>query len=267
MLPIYRRLALDAFTRHCRDRRAELRSQLGRRRPHKRQRQAASANDPHLDSARGSGISPAENPQHEMPAEPPPQPFYSRRHNERIAWADDDDGGFEDLFVERSIPTTPALSDPQAARRSSREVSILVRARPVELTYEPPARPGAVDVLPAGRRSGYVLALARPSRSGRPQRRRCGSSTAHRLPSFSDALRHFVGPYRTSSTPMSTAHRLCRPGWCRSGAMGGGCGIRLDRRIRLGRFIPFEALPSAVNPPSGHFISATTDRAGGYPIS
>src|SRR5262249_22236726 len=154
----------------------------------------------------------------------------------------------------------PAVQYPFGPQR----MSILGRGNQAVVITIPSTRPGPVmsDVRAAGAADpGYVLALAATFTI--PEDRSAEAlweiNRAADWPSFREALRNFVGPvqnivYADIDGTIGFAapglapirHRgegwLPAPGWTGEDDWVG--------------FIPFAALPSAVNPSSGHFVSA-----------
>jgi len=134
---------------------------------------------------------------------------------------------------------------------------------PVELTIRS-TRHGPVlsDVLPAGAADpGYVLALAATFTI--PEDRSAEAlwelNRATDWPSFREASRHFVGPIQNIVyADVDGTIGFMAPGLVPIRRNGQGClpspGWTGD--YDWTGFIPFEALPSAVNPPSGHFVTA-----------
>ena len=192
-------------------------------------------------------------------------------HNDRIAW------GFtttasdvEDLFIEKLDPSRPRpLSDPGRQRRRSRRAqeTIAVRdAAPVTMTVRS-TRHGPVlsDMLPAGTRRGRLCAGARGARSSTEDDRSAASVVGHR------PRRRLDSNFATRCSELRRAaaeHRLCRYRRRRSGssrpatsrfaaAATAGCRCRAGPATTTGQgLIPFDELPQASNPPSGHFVSA-----------
>jgi len=228
------------------------------------------ANDPHLDfGAPGFWyLARLRTPQHEIAGGTAAgNPFILVGHNERIAWGlTTTTADVEDLFVERIDPEDPGryLTPDGSAPFVSRSETILVRGEaPVELTIRS-TRHGPVlsDVLPAGAADpGYVLALAATFTI--PEDRSAEAlwqlNRATDWPSFREALRHFVGPMQNIVyadvdgtigfiAPGLVPIRRNGEGWLPAPGWTG--------EYDWVGFIPFEALPSAINPPSGHFVSA-----------
>jgi penicillin G amidase len=228
------------------------------------------ANDPHLEfGAPGFWyLARLRTPQHEIVGGTAAgAPFVLVGHNERIAW------GFtattadvEDLFIEKVDPSDPDryLTPQGTAPFTSRQETILVRgAPPVDLTIRA-TRHGPVlsDVLPPGTADpGYVLALSATFTV--PEDRTAQAlwelDRAADWPSFRAAVRNFVGPmldivYGDGDgtigfiAPGLVPIRRSGEGWLPAPGWSG--------EYDWVGFVPFAELPSAVNPPSGHFISA-----------
>jgi penicillin amidase len=272
MLPVYRRLALDALYE-------ALPPIVGPNYAsnnwvvdgrHSASGKPLLANDPHLEfGAPGFWyLAQLKTPQHYLVGGTAPgSPFILVGHNERVAWGlTTTTADVEDLFIERVDPADPGryLTPEGSAPFETRRETILVRGeQAVDITIRT-TRHGPVlsDVLPAGAADpGYVLALAATFTI--PEDRSAEAlweiNRAADWPSFREALRNFVGPVQNIvyadidgtigfAAPglVPIRHRgegwLPAPGWTGEYDWVG--------------FIPFAALPSAVNPPSGHFISA-----------
>jgi penicillin G amidase len=194
-------------------------------------------------------------------------PFVIIGHNDRIAWGFTTTGSdVEDLFIEKIDPTDPGryLTPEGSAAFATRRERILVRdAAPIDIIVRT-TRHGPVlsDALPgAAVDKGYVLALQTSFLSG-------DDGTADALwhlnraggwAEFREALRPFVAPqqnivYGDSGgtigfiAPGRVPIRAKGEGWM---PVPGWTG-EYDWK----GFIPFDRLPSAINPASGHFISA-----------
>jgi len=188
-------------------------------------------------------------------------------HNERIAWGMTTTGAdIEDLFIEKIDPADPGrYLTPQGSEPfASRHEQIAVRgAPPVDITIRE-TRHGPVlsDVLPPETAEpGYVLALAATFNvaDDRSPEAIWQIDRAQDWPGFRAALETFVGPPQNivyadvdgTIAFIAPGHFPIRgkgdgwlpvPGWTGEYDWTG--------------FIPFEALPSAANPPSGHLVSA-----------
>jgi penicillin amidase len=172
----------------------------------------------------------------------------------------------EDLFVEKIDPANPAryLTPDGSAPFVTRQESILVRGgAPVDFTVRT-TRHGPVlsDVLPAGTADpGYVLALSATFLlpGDRSAQALWEASHAVDWPSFKSAWRNFIGPVQNivygddSGTigfiaPGLVPIRKKGEGWVPAPGWTG--------EYDWDGFIPFDELPSGVNPPSGRFVSA-----------
>jgi penicillin amidase len=272
MVPIYRRLPLDALFK-------ALPPGVG---PHYASnnwvvdgKRSASgkpllANDPHLAfGAPGFWyLARLKTPQHEIAGGTVAGvPLVVIGHNERIAWGfTTTTADVEDLFVEKIDPAdagrylTPQGSAPFTIRRET----ILVRgAAPVDIAIRE-TRHGPVlsDVLPPGAAdTGFVLALA--ATFAIPEDRSAEAlwevNRAADWPSFRAAVRNFVGPIQNMVyadidgtigfiAPGLIPIRRNGDGWLPAPGWTG--------EYDWVGFIPFAALPSAVDPPSGYFVSA-----------
>lgn len=228
------------------------------------------ANDPHLEFA-APGVwylARLKTPEGEIAgATAPGVPLVIIGHNDRIAW------GFtttasdvEDLYIEKIDPADPNryVTPTGNASFERREETIKVRgAAPVRLTVRA-TRHGPVlsDALaPDVVEKGYVLALAAPflSADDRTAEALWNIDRAGDWSGFRAALRGFVAPQQ--NTVFAD----------RSGTIGfiapGRVPIRAHGNAWLpvpgwtgaydwSGFIPFDALPQATNPASGHFVSA-----------
>jgi penicillin amidase len=228
------------------------------------------ANDPHLAfSAPGFWyLARLKTPQHDIAGGTVAgAPFVVVGHNERIAWGfTTTTADVEDLFIEKIDPADPGrYLTPQGSRPfTSRHETIGVKgAAPVEITIRE-TRHGPVlsDVLPAGAADpGFVLALA--ATFSMPEDRSAEAiwdiNRAADWTGFRSALEKFVGPMQniiyadTDGTigfiaPGRVPIRGRGDGWL---PVPGWTG-EYDWR----GFVPFSALPSAENPPSGRFVSA-----------
>jgi len=228
------------------------------------------ANDPHL--AFGSPgfwyLARLETPQHQITgATAAGVPLVVIGHNERIAWGfTTTTADVEDLFVEQVDPADPGryLTPQGSAPFQSRHETVVVKgAAPVEITIRE-TRHGPVlsDALPPGAADrGFVLALAATFTipGDRSAEALWEINRAADWPSFRAALRQFVGPVQNivyadvdgtigfiapGQVPIRRRGQgwLPAPGWTGSHDWTG--------------FIPFDALPTAINPPSGHFVTA-----------
>jgi len=238
------------------------------------------ANDPHLEfGAPGFWyLARLKTPQHEIAGGTAAgSPFVLVGHNERIAWGlTTTTADVEDLFVERVDPTDPGryLTPQGTAPFASRQETIAVRGEaPVDVTIRT-TRHGPVlsDVLPPGAADpGFVLALA--ATFAIPQDRSAEAlwelNRAAGWPSFRAALHNFVGPMQNIVyadidgtigfiAPGLLPIRRNGEGWLPAPGWTG--------EYDWVGFVPFDALPSATNPPSGHFVSANNKIVpAGYP--
>ncbi|MBV9861074.1 MAG: penicillin acylase family protein [Alphaproteobacteria bacterium] len=194
-------------------------------------------------------------------------PFVVVGHNDHIAWGFTTTGSdVEDLFVEKVDPADPGhyLTPEGSAPFATRQEHIEVRgAAPIELTVRSTRHgPVLTDALPAGTvEPGYVLALAASFLTGDDRTADALWDIDHAAdwPGFRQALRNFVGPqqnmvYADSDgtigfiAPGRVPIRRKGDGWMPAPGWTG--------EYDWTGFIPFEGLPSATNPGSGHFVSA-----------
>ncbi len=188
-------------------------------------------------------------------------------HNDHIAWGfTTTTSDVEDLFVEKVDPSDPGryLTPGGSAPFETRAEKIIVRgAPPVDFSVRA-TRHGPVlsDALPAGAADrGYVLALSATflTPKDRSAEALWYADRATDWPSFRAAWRSFVGPmtnivYADDSgtigfiAPGLVPIRGKGEGWMPAPGWTG--------EYDWQGFIPFDKLPSAVNPPSGHFVSA-----------
>jgi penicillin amidase len=228
------------------------------------------ANDPHLAfGAPGFWyLARLETPQHRITgATAAGVPLVVVGHNERIAWGfTTTTADVEDLYVEQIDRADPnRYRTPQGSEAfKSRHETIAVRdATPVDITIRE-TRHGPVlsDALPPGATEpGFVLALAATFTipDDRSAEALWEVNRAADWPGFRAALQHFVGPIQNMVyadvdgtigfiAPGLVPIRRSGQGWLPAPGWTG--------RHDWTGFIPFEALPSAVNPPSGHFATA-----------
>ena len=228
------------------------------------------ANDPHLEfGAPGFWyLARLRTPRHEIVGGTAAGvPFVLVGHNEKIAWGfTTTTADVEDLFIERVDPSDPDryLTPQGTAPFTSRHETIVVRgAPPVDLTIRT-TRHGPVlsDALPPGTADpGYVLALAATFTI--PEDRTAQAlwelDRAADWPSFRAALQNFVGPVQNIVyadrdgtigfiAPGLVPIRRSGEGWLPAPGWTG--------EYDWVGFVPFVELPSAVNPPSGRFVSA-----------
>jgi penicillin amidase len=272
MVPIYRRLALDdlyeALPAVVGPNYASNNWVVDGR--HSASGKPILANDPHLAfGAPGYWyLARLDTPQHQITgATAAGVPLVVIGHNERIAWGfTTTTADVEDLYVEQIDPADPGryLTPQGSAPFQSRRETIAVKGgAPIDLTIRE-TRHGPVlsDALPPGAAEpGFVLALAATFTiaDDRSAEALWEVNRAADWPGFSAALRHFVGPIQNivyadvdgtigfiapGLVPIRRSGQgwMPAPGWTDSHDWTG--------------FIPFEALPSAVNPRSGHFATA-----------
>ncbi len=237
---------------------------------HSRSGKPLLANDPHLPLA-APGVwylARLETPAGEIAgATAPGVPLVVIGHNDRIAWGfTTTTSDVEDLFIEKVDPADPSryLTPQGSAPFVLRQETIRVRgAAPFNIAVRE-TRHGPVlsDVLPpAATDPGTVLALAATFLVPRDRSAQAlwQIDRAVDWPSFKAALADFVGPPQnivyadTSGTigfiaPGLVPIRKAGEGWMPAPGWSGD--------FDWTGFIPFAALPSATNPPSGRFISA-----------
>jgi penicillin G amidase len=198
-------------------------------------------------------------------------------HNDHIAWGfTTTTADVEDLFVEKLDPAdhgrylTPQGSAPFVTRHETIQVR---GAAPVELTVRA-TRHGPIlsDALPPSTADpGYVLALSAtflvPDDRSPEALWRVDRATD--WASFRAAWRGFVGPMQNTVyaddggtigfiAPGLVPIRRRGEGWMPAPGWSG--------EYDWQGFIPFDALPQATNPPSGHFVSANNKIIpDGYP--
>jgi penicillin G amidase len=272
MLPVYRRLALDRLY-------DALPTVVGPNYAsnswvvdgkHSGSGKPLLANDPHL--AFGTPgfwyLARLKTPQHEIAGGTVAGvPLVVIGHNERIAWGfTTTTSDVEDLYIEKVDPADPGryLTPQGSAPFNSRAETILVKgAAPVDVMIRE-TRHGPVlsDALPPGAADpGFVLALAATVTI--PEDRSAEAlwevNRAADWPSFRTALQKFVGPMENMVyadvdgtigfiAPGLVPIRRKGDGWL---PVPGWTG-----EYDWAGFIPFAALPSAVNPSSGHFVNA-----------
>jgi penicillin G amidase len=228
------------------------------------------ANDPHLEFG-APGIwylARLKTPQHEIAgATAAGVPLVIVGHNERIAWGfTTTTADVEDLFVEKLDPAdrgrylTPQGSESFKVRH---ETIVVKGTGPVDMTIRE-TRHGPVlsDVLsPDATDAGFVLALAATFTI--PEDRTAEAvweiDRASDWESFRSAAQKFVGPVQNIAyadadgtigfiAPGLVPIRRKGDGWMPVPGWSG--------EYDWTGFIPFSALPTGVNPPSGHFVSA-----------
>ncbi|HKS88333.1 MAG TPA: penicillin acylase family protein, partial [Stellaceae bacterium] len=228
------------------------------------------ANDPHLGfSAPGFWyLARLKTPEREIAgATVAGAPFVVIGHNDKIAWGFTNTGSdVEDLFIEKVDPADPAryMTPDGSAVFTTRQETIAVKgARPIALTVRA-TRHGPIisDVLPAGAaEEGHVLALAAPFLE--PGDRTAGAlwniERASDWDGFRTALQDWVGPQQNTVyadvdgtigfiAPGHVPVRKKGDGWVPQPGWTG--------EYDWTGYIPFDRLPQATNPTSGHFVSA-----------
>ena len=188
-------------------------------------------------------------------------------HNDHIAWGfTTTTSDVEDLFVEKVDPSDPGryLTPAGSAPFETRAEKIIVRgASTIDFSVRA-TRHGPVlsDALPPDAADrGYVLALSATflTPKDRSAEALWHADRATDWPSFRAAWQNFVGPmtnivYADDSgtigfiAPGLVPIRGKGEGWMPAPGWTG--------EYDWQGFIPFDKLPSAVNPPSGHFVSA-----------
>ena len=272
MLPIYRQLALDQLY-------AVLPAVVGPNYAsnnwvvdgaHSASGKPLLANDPHLAFASPSFwyLARLRTPQHEIVGGTAAGvPLVVIGHNERIAWGfTTTTADVEDLFVERIDPADPGrYLTPQGSLpfESRHEMIVVKGADPIELTIRE-TRHGPVlsDALPSGAVDpGFVLAVTATFTTSEDRTAEAvwDINRAADWTSFRAALQKFVGPIQNMVyadvdgtigfiAPGRVPIRGKGQGWMPAPGWTG--------EYDWTGFIPFSALPSAVNPASGHFVSA-----------
>ena len=205
----------------------------------------------------------------------PGVPFTLLGHNGHIAWSFTNvPSDTQDLFVERIAPDVPdRYLVPGGTRRFvTRDETIRVQDKEDVVLRVRETRHGPVisdvrrDLLP-GAAPGHVMALAATALRGddRTAEALYRISAATDWPTFRRALRDFHSPHQ-SITYADTQGNI---GFIAPGRVP-------VRRAGTGRapvagwsgaydwtgFIPFDALPQALNPPDGRIISANNRMAG-----
>jgi penicillin amidase len=272
MLPIYHRLALD---RLCDALPALVGPNYASNNwvvdgQHSASGKPILANDPHLGfNAPGFWyLARLKTPQHEIAGGTAPGvPLVVIGHNERIAWGfTTTTADVEDLFIEKIDPADPGrYMTPQGGTPfEARNETIVVKgAEPVNVAIRE-TRHGPVlsDALPSGTTDpGFVLAFAATFAipGDRSAEAIWNLNRASDWTSFRAALQKFVGPIQNMVyadvdgtigfiAPGRVPIRARGQGWLPAPGWTG--------EYDWTGFVPFSALPSAVNPSSGHFVSA-----------
>jgi len=272
LLPIYRRLALDPLYK-------ALPPVVGPNYAsnnwvvdggHSASGKPILANDPHLAfEAPGFWyLARLRTPQHEIVGGTAAGvPLVIIGHNERIAWGfTTTTADVEDLYIEKIDPTDPErylTPEGSAPFKSRRETIIVKGAARVELTIRE-TRHGLVlsDVLPAvAADPGYVLSLAATFTiaDDRSAEALWDVNRANDWTSFRAALQKFVGPVQNIVyADVDGTIGFIAPGFVPIRRKGDGWmpAPGWTGEYDWTGFIPFAALPSAINPRSGHFVSA-----------
>jgi len=272
LLPIYRRLALDPLYK-------ALPPVVGPNYAsnnwvvdggHSASGKPILANDPHLAfEAPGFWyLARLRTPQHEIVGGTAAGvPLVIIGHNERIAWGfTTTTADVEDLYIEKIDPTDPErylTPEGSAPFKSRRETIIVKGAARVELTIRE-TRHGLVlsDVLPAvAADPGYVLSLAATFTiaDDRSAEALWDVNRASDWTSFRAALQKFVGPVQNIVyADVDGTIGFIAPGFVPIRRKGDGWmpAPGWTGEYDWTGFIPFAALPSAINPRSGHFVSA-----------
>ena len=238
------------------------------------------ANDPHLAfNAPGFWyLARLKTPEREIAgATAPGTPLVIVGHNDKIAWGfTTTTADIEDLFIEKLDPADPAryMTSEGSAAFATRQETITVRdAAPVPLTVRS-TRHGPVvsDMLPTRTFDpGYVVALSATflDDSDLSAQAIWDIDRADDWPGFRNALKNFVGP------PQNIVYA----------DTGGTIGFIAAGRIPMRKngdgwlpmpgwsgeydwqgYVPFDELPQATNPATGHFVSANNKIVpGSYP--
>lgn len=238
------------------------------------------ANDPHLGfSAPGFWyLARLKTPAHDIAGGTVAgTPLVIIGHNEKIAWGfTTTTADIEDLFIEKLAPHDPNryLAGDAALPFRTHQETIKVRdGAPLTLTVRA-TRHGPVvsDMLPAGTiDSGYVLALQTTflDDDDKSAEALWDIDRATDWTSFRDGLRNLVGPpqnvvYADAAGTIGfiaagvVPIRKTGEGWLPAPGWSGDYDWQ--------GFIPFDQLPQATNPASGHFISANNKIVpDGYP--
>lgn len=228
------------------------------------------ANDPHLAfNAPGTWyLARLKTPEREIAgATAAGTPLVIVGHNDKIAWGfTTTTADIEDLFIEKLDPSDPGsyISPEGSVAFTTRQETIVVRdAAPVPLTVRS-TRHGPVvsDMLPARTFDpGYVVALSATFLDDIDLSAQAiwDIDRAGDWPGFRNALRNLVGPPQnivyadTGGTIgfIAAGHipvRKAGDGWLPVPGWSGDYDWQ--------GMIPFDELPQAIDPPSGHFVSA-----------
>jgi penicillin G amidase len=228
------------------------------------------ANDPHLGfSTPGFWyLARLKTPDHQIDgATAAGTPLVIIGHNEKIAWGfTTTTADIEDLFIEKLDPGDASrymVADASVSFRTRQEVIKVRDGDPVPLTVRA-TRHGPVisDMLASGTiDAGYVLALQTTFLDDRDRSAEAlwDIDRARDWPSFREALKNLVGPpqnvvYADSGGTIGfiaagrIPERKRGNGWLPAPGWSGDYDWQ--------GYIPFDELPQATNPASGHFISA-----------
>jgi penicillin amidase len=234
------------------------------------------ANDPHLDFATPDiwYLARLDTPDlHLAGATSPGAPFIVIGHNQRIGWGfTTTEGDVEDLFIERIDPADPnrylapaALAPGGSLPFETRQEVIGVRGdKPITMTIRATRHGPVISDLstpPGAAPAGEILALQATFLAGedRTPQALWQINRAQNWTEFNAALENMVAPQQnivyadvdgnigfTASARIPIRGRgdgwLPVPGWTGEFDWTG--------------FIPFAALPRALNPPEGRFVSA-----------
>jgi penicillin amidase len=228
------------------------------------------ANDPHLGfSAPGFWyLARLKTPEHNIEGGTAAgTPLVIIGHNERVAWGfTTTTADIEDLFIEKLDPADPShymVADGSIPFRTRQETIGVRDGKPLTLTVrETRHGPVVTDMLPPGTIDReYVLALQTTflDDDDRSAEALWDIDRAGDWASFRDGLKNLVGPPQnvvyadTTGTigfivPGRIPIRKHGDGWLPSPGWSGD--------YDWDGFIPFEELPQATNPVSGHFFSA-----------
>ena len=230
------------------------------------------ANDPHLELTAPSiwYLAQIETPTTRLAGVTSPGgPFVVLGHNERIAWGfTNTESDVEDFFIERLDPADPTryLAPGGAEPFATRQEVILVRgAAPERLTVRATRHGPVISDLggnfAAPTASDRVVALAATwlMDDDRSPEALWAMAHAGNWSAFRDALREFVAPQQNMVyadvegnigffAPGRVPIRKSGYGWIPSPGWSG--------EYDWAGFVPFEALPSAFNPPAGRVVSA-----------
>jgi penicillin G amidase len=229
------------------------------------------ANDPHLGFSAPSVwyLARIETPDSRLDGVTAPGgPFVIIGHNAKIAWGFTTTGGdVEDLFVEHVDPDDPAryLSPEGSQPFATRQEEIRVHgADPVAITVRATRHGPVISDLGAGYApdaAGTVLALQATwlSDDDRSPNALWGINRAGNWQEFRDALKDFVAPQQNMVyadvdghigfiAPARVPIRAAGNGWMPAPGWSGD--------YDWTGYIPFDALPQALDPPSGRVVSA-----------